>query len=134
MKNAFKRLAISTLIAGAAGYVAGLLTAPKSGRATREDIKNAADNTISETEKQLKKLHTELNDLLKETKKRGQDAQGKAKTEIDDLNVMATNAKQKAREILSALHEGDTENKELQRAMADAKKAVKHLKTYLQKK
>jgi gas vesicle protein len=133
MNKNFKRLALGTFIAGAAGYVAGLLTAPKSGKATREDIKTAADNTISETERQLKKLHTELTELLDETKKRGKDVSGKAKSEVDDLTVMATAAKQKAREILSAIHEGDAENKDLQKAMTEATKAVKHLKSYLKK-
>lgn len=133
MNKALKKLAIGTLLAGAAGYVAGLLTAPKSGRATRADIKNAADTTVTETERQLKKLHTELNELLGEAKKRGQTVQGKAKVELDDAAAMATTAKQKAREILSALHEGDAENKELQKAMTDASKAVKHLKAYLKK-
>src|SRR4051812_23595938 len=74
MAKAFKRFAISTLVAGAAGYLAGILTAPKSGQSTRKDIKDAADNTISEGERQLKKLHTELNDLLGEVKKRGKSA------------------------------------------------------------
>jgi gas vesicle protein len=133
MNKAFKRLAIGTLIAGAAGYIAGILTAPKSGRETRQDIKQATDQTIAEAEKQLKKLHTELNELLSEAKKRGKTAQGKAKTELDDLTEKASTAKQKAREILSAIHEGDTENKELQRAMSDASKAIKHLRNYLKK-
>lgn len=133
MNKSFKKIAVGTLIAGAAGYVAGLLTAPKSGRATRQDIKNAADNTVSEAERQLKKLHTELTELLSETKKRGKDVQGKARTEFDDITSKAVDAKEKAREILSAIHEGDTENKELHRAMNDASKAIKHLRAYLKK-
>lgn len=133
MNKAFKRFALGTLIAGAAGYVAGLLTAPKSGRATREDIKTAADNTISKTERELKKLHTELNELLAESKKRGTKVQGKAKEELDEVTDMAAKAKQKARELLSAIHEGDADNKDLQRAMTEASKAVKHLKNFLKK-
>jgi gas vesicle protein len=134
MNKAFKKLAIGTLIAGAAGYIAGILTAPKSGRATRQDIKDAADKTVTETEKHLKLLHTELNELLEESKVRGTDLKGKAKSELDELTVMATDAKQKAREILSALHEGETDNKELKKAMDEAHKAVKHLKVFLKKK
>lgn len=133
MNKAFKRLAIGTMIAGAAGYVAGLLTAPKSGRATREDIKNATDNTVSETERQLKKLHTELNELLVEAKSRSTKLQGKAMQEYEDVASMAAKSKQKVREIISAVHEGGTDNKELQRVMNDTTKAVKHLKTYLKK-
>lgn len=134
MNKAFKSLAIGTMIAGAAGYVAGILTAPKSGRATRNDLKDAADKTVSETEKHLKTLHTELNELLDESKIRSSDLKGKTKTELDELTVMATDAKQKAREILSALHEGETDNKELKKAMDEAHKAAKHLKAFLKKK
>jgi gas vesicle protein len=133
MNKNVKRLAVGTLIAGAAGYVAGILTAPKSGRATRQDIKHAADTTIAETEKQLKKLHTELNEVLAEAKSRGLTAKGKAKDELDDLTAKAGVAKQKARELLSAIHEGDVEDKDLQRAMNEATKALKYLKAYLKK-
>lgn len=133
MNKGFKRLAIGTLIAGAAGYVAGLLTAPKSGRETRDDIKHAADNTISETEKQLKKLHTELSGLIDEAKTRGESMRGRAKDELDDLTDMAYDAKQKARELLSAIHEGETSNRDLQKAMKEASKAVKHLRSFLKK-
>lgn len=133
MNKAFKRLALGTLVAGAAGYVAGILTAPKSGKETRKDIKTTTDKTIADAEKELKKLHTELNQLLGEAQKRGDDVKGKAKTELDDLTTMAGTAKQKAREILSAIHEGDTENKELQKALNDASKAISHLRAYLKK-
>ncbi|MEO7364397.1 MAG: YtxH domain-containing protein [Candidatus Saccharimonadales bacterium] len=43
-----KKLAIGAAIAGAAGYLAGVLTAPKSGKATRDDIKDATQRGISE--------------------------------------------------------------------------------------
>lgn len=133
MKKSLKTIAIGTLIAGAAGYVAGLLTAPKSGRETRKDLKIAADRTISETEKHLKKLNHELSDLLDEAKSRGNDVKGKAKSELDDLTEMGNSAKQKARELLSALHEGDADDKDLKKAMNEASKAITHLRKYLKK-
>ncbi len=119
------------MIAGAAGYIAGILTAPKSGEETRHDIKSAADMKMSEAERELKKLHTELLDLLDEGKNRSQAVKGRAKSELDDLLGTATVAKQKAREILSAIHEGDANDKDLHRAMTEASKAIKHLKNYL---
>lgn len=133
MARSFKRIALGTLVAGAAGYVAGILTAPKSGEATRKDIKDAGNNTVTEAERQLKKLHTELSRLLADAKKQGGTAKGKAKTQYDDVTAKATTAKQKAREIISAVHEGDADDKELQRAMTEASKAIKHLKSYLKK-
>lgn len=133
MNKAFKRLAIGTAIAGAAGYIAGILTAPKSGKETRKDIKDTADKTISNAEKQLKKAHTELNELLDEAKKRGRDLQGKGKVQLDDVTEKANTAKEKLREVISAVREGEAEDKELQRALNDAQKALKHLRSYLKK-
>ena len=52
----FKRALTGTLFVAAAGYVAGLLTAPKSGKETREDIRETIDRSRSETEKKLKEL------------------------------------------------------------------------------
>jgi len=133
MKKGFKFIAVGTLVAGAAGYVAGLLTAPKSGKELRTDIQTKTNTTITDAEDQLKKVHTELNNLLGEAKNRGTATKGKAKDEYDELTAKATTAKQKAREILSAIHEGDADNKELQKAMTEAQKAIKHLKVYLKK-
>jgi hypothetical protein len=43
-------------------------------------------------------------------------------------------AKEKARDLLSALHEGDAQDKDLQKAIDEVKKATEHLKAYLEKK
>jgi len=47
--------------------------------------------------------------------------------------VNAKVAKEKAREILSAVHEGDADDKDLKKAVDEASKAVAHLRTYLKK-
>jgi gas vesicle protein len=39
-----KRLAIGALFGAAVGVVAGILTAPKSGKETRQDIKDKAED------------------------------------------------------------------------------------------
>ena len=132
-KNTAKKFAIGTLIAAAVGYLAGILTATKSGKETREDIKEVTVKSLTEAEKQLKKLHTELNGLLEEAKLRGSSLSEKAQKELNDLVENGKQAKEKAREILSALHEGDAEDKELSSALAEANKAVEHLKNYLSK-
>lgn len=132
--NNFKKVAIGSLIAGVAGYVAGILTAPKSGAETRKDIKDAAELKMSQAERELKKLHTELLQLIDESKKRSHALTGKAKKEWDNAIKQATIVKQKAREILSAVHEGDANDKDLERALKEADKAIKHLQTFLKKK
>lgn len=134
MKNTTKRFAVGTLLAAAAGYLAGILTAPKSGKETRQDIKDATEKTIQETEKQLKKLHTELSDLLLQAKAKAEKLSGKAKEEMDLVVKNTHMVKEKAREILSAVHEGDADDKDLKKAVQDSQKAIDHLKTYLSKR
>jgi len=134
MKDSTRRFAIGAMIAGIAGYLAGLLTAPKSGRETRQDIKDTTARGMREAERQLKRLHTELNDVLAEASERAEKLSGLAREEFD-VAVDATRlAKEKARQILSAVHEGRAEDKELEKAIKDAQKAVSHLKDYLKKR
>jgi len=50
-----KKLALGAVIGAAAGLVAGILTAPKSGRETREDIKKKARELKGKARKNRKK-------------------------------------------------------------------------------
>jgi gas vesicle protein len=134
MKKTTKRFAVGTIVAAAAGYLAGILTAPKSGKETRQDIRETAEKTVQETEKQLKKLHTELSDLLLQAKSKADHLSGKAKEEMDVVVKNTHMIKEKAREILSAVHEGDADDKDLKKAVQDSQKAIEHLKSYLAKR
>lgn len=133
MSKFAKRFAIGAAVAGAAGYLAGLLTAPQSGKDTREDIKDAAHRGMSEAEKDLKKLHTELSKLLEELDTTRGKVKGRAQNEISQLFDKAKDTKEKAREMISAVHEGDAEDKDLRKAIQDANAAIDHLKDYLKK-
>lgn len=128
-----RKLAIGAVIAAGAGYVAGILTAPKSGKETRKDIQNAAIKAKTEGEKQLKHLHSELSDLLDAAEKKGKDLKKSAGEGYDKAVGVASEAKNKAREVLSAVHEGDVHDKDLKSAIAESKKAVDHLKQFLGK-
>lgn len=133
MNKSTKRWAIGAAIAAAAGYVAGILTAPKSGRETRQDIKHAAENGMQEAEKQLKKLHTQLAAGIADAKDRANSLKGTALKDMQAVIDKANGAREKAREMLSALHEGDAQDKDLKKALKDADKALSHLKDYLTK-
>jgi gas vesicle protein len=130
----FKALAIGSSVAAAAGYVAGLLTAPKSGKQTRQDLKQAADKGATEAEKELKKLHGELDKVLAEAKVNGKKAGRKAQAELSELVAKAKDNRERAREILGAVREGKAADKDLNKAVKDARAAVTHLRDYLKKK
>lgn len=130
-RNIVKVFAIGALVSALAGYVAGILTAPKSGRETREDIKSKANETYSAAEKRLKQLHTELGDII--DKVSGQIDTFKNRKEVSDALDKGRDAKQKAREVLSVLHDGETDDKELKKAVKDATDAIEHLRNFLRK-
>ena len=133
-KLGVKAVAAGTFIVAGAGYLAGILTAPKSGKATRKDIAKTASKARSDGEKQLKKLHSELNDLITEADAITKQARAKASKELTDATEKAKVAKLKAREILSALHNGDAEDPNLQAVVEEVKLARTNLVKYLKKK
>lgn len=132
-RDTIKKLAIGSTIAAVAGYVAGILTAPKSGKETRSDIKQTANQGIANAEKELKKLHTDLDELIKDAKANGGKLGKRAQAELNELVEKAKDSKEKVREVLSAIHEGDADDKDLQKAIKQASQALKNLKKYLKK-
>jgi gas vesicle protein len=133
MGKAVKRLAVAAGLAAAVGYVAGLLTAPKSGKETREDLKNAAKTGLDQAERQLKNISMELADLVEEGKQRGADMSDKARKQLDELVAQARAAREKAREVVAAVHQGDAEDDDLRIAVNQANSALGHLRDYLKK-
>lgn len=131
--NTAKKFAMGAAVAAVAGYVAGLLTAPKSGKDARQDIKDNAAKGVAEAEKQLQNVQDELKSLLDDAANRGDKLSKKAKQELEEISAKAGDAKGKTAEVLSALRKGTAEDKELQRALDDAKAAIKHLRSYLSK-
>lgn len=135
MNKDTKRFAVGATIAGVVGYLAGILTAPKSGKETREDVKNTALKAKHEAEKELKKLHSEVSNQIDRAKKLGLKMRDEHKEDLNKLVSKAVSAKEKARDTLTSLHEGGgVEDKDLKTAVKDVADAVSHLKTYLDKK
>lgn len=128
-----RRLAVGSGLAAVAGYLAGILTAPKSGRETRDDLKAAAERGRVEAEKDLKRLHTELDKSIKDAKANSGKLSVQAKKELNELVAKAKTAKEKTREVISAVHEGDAADDDLRKAVKQANLAVKNLRKYLKK-
>jgi gas vesicle protein len=127
-------VAIGTIIAAGIGYAAGLLTAPKSGRETRKDIRKKALQAKTEAEQKLKQAHSELSKVLDEINAKAKTGKDKVAKEVQVAIDKAEAARQKARELLSAIHEGEAEDQDLKQAVDDTKQALDHLKKYIGKK
>lgn len=133
MRKRDRNVAIGTLIAAGIGYAAGVLTAPKSGRETRKDLQRAAIRAKREAEENFKSLHAELSKLIATAKRHGKSMTSAKKEEFDQAVNKAQKAKSKVGEILSSIHEGDAEDKDLQKAIEEVNAAIKHLRKYIDK-
>ncbi len=131
--NATKNVAIGAAFAAAVGFVAGILTAPKSGKETRGDIKAKATETYAAAETELKKLHVELDDIIAEGTERISSLRGKGQISLDEAVEKGKTAKLKATAVLESLQSGEAEDKDLQKAIVEATKAIENLRTYLKK-
>lgn len=130
-KNNTGKFALGAVVAGVAGYVAGILTAPKSGKETRADIAQKADDVKSDAEAQLQRAEAELKELAAKAQGKGAELKGRAKTEYDQALTKAKTAQGKAREVLAAMRKGKAKNPELNAAIKQAKEARKNLAKYL---
>ena len=120
-------IALTAVIAAGAGYLGGLLTAPRSGKQTRKKVARSASRAVVKGEKQLKKLYSELNSNLKDAEKQVTKVRTKANNELKEAIKNANEARAKAKMVLTALHEGDADDPALKAAIKQAKEAKKNL-------
>lgn len=132
MKKA-TRFIFGTVIAGAVGYIAGILTAPKSGKETRQDIKDKAAETKEDLTKKLDIVSTELGDVITKGKAKVKSAEASAKAELEKAVNTAVLAKDKAKDVVAAVKRGEAEDKDLKKAVKDVHSAIDNLKKYIQK-
>ncbi len=130
-KHTGRKLAIGTALAGAVGYVTGILTAPKSGKETREDISDKAQDLKEGAEGQLQVAYDELGELIKTAKNKSVALGSKARVEFNEAVVAAKDAQNKAGHVLKAIKAGEADDPALNKAIKQAKQAKKNLSKYL---
>ncbi|MBI5906841.1 YtxH domain-containing protein [Candidatus Saccharibacteria bacterium] len=130
-EQAGKKMAIGAAIAGVAGYLAGILTAPKSGKQTRTDIANKAEDIKEGAAEQLEQLHQELNSLLDKAKTQTIALSAQAREEFNEAVIRAKDAQNKTTHVLKAVKKGEADDPQLNKAVKQAKQAQKNLSKYL---
>lgn len=128
-----KSIAIGASVAAVAGYVAGILTAPKSGKQTRKAIERTAKKRAKQANKELQKLHKEFDGLVADVKDKSATVSDKTSKELTELVDKAKVAKDKAATVISAIKKGEAEDKELNTAITEANKAIDNVRKYLKK-
>lgn len=122
-----RKIAIGSTIAGVVGYLAGVLTAPKSGEQTRKDIANKAGDLKDDAESQLVDLNNELIGLIKSTKIKTVALSSSARAEFNEAVVRAKDAQNKTTQALKAAKAGEASDPDLNKAVKQARLAIKNL-------
>lgn len=130
-KRERKGLALGAVIGAVAGVVTGILFAPKSGKETRKDIKDAAVKASDTVQDEAKKLQAEAVELLDKLEAVAKDKTGKvsdsAKTHAKDLKEKASDLA----EIAKSFKAGKSTDKDLNDAIKQVKAAKASIKTFL---
>lgn len=104
--NVAKGFLIGFLAGGAIGAVVALLTAPKSGRELRADIKLRSEEYLDEAEKYLSEAKDKARELINEGKKKSEriitDARSKSEDILKDAEKVFKDAKVKTTDVYAA--------------------------------
>jgi gas vesicle protein len=125
-----RKVALGSTIAGLAGYLVGILTAPKSGKQSREDIAGKAEDMKDNAEGQLLDLNEELKELIKTTKVKTVALSSTARAEFNEAVVKAKDAQNKATQVLKAAKSGEASDPDLNKAVKQARMALKNLSKF----
>lgn len=126
-----RKVALGSVIAGIAGYVTGILTAPQSGQETREDIRDKASDIKDDARLELNIAQEKLAEAIREAQARASTISVQAKEEFNEALIRAKDAQNKAKTVLKAVKSGGSDDPELNKAVKQAKQATKNLGKFL---
>jgi len=130
-KRIKKVIFFSTLMTGL-GYIAGVLTSPKSGNELRKDIKQQTNDKIVKVEERIVIVETELNELIQSLKESANDKNVKEK--LDKSLDIANRTKAKVTSLHNAIKDGTlTSDSDIDKAIKEVEKAAEHIKHFLLK-
>ncbi len=125
-----RKVAIGALAAGVGGYLAGILTAPKSGKETREELADKAVEVKEDAAHQLQVAGDELAVVVKEAQAKTVTLGSQAREEFNEALIRAKDSQNKVKTALKALKAGQAEDPELNKAIKQAKLAKKNLSKF----
>ncbi len=130
-KDEKKGLAVGAAIGAVVGVITGLLFAPKSGKDTRKDIKTATSTAVKKCELESKNVHQELSKIIEKGELYAKTASRSAIVSTKKLLEQAKHSRELLTTVATAFKKGKAEDKDLDKAIQEAKKARDALKKYL---
>ena len=126
-----RKVAIGAAIAGVGGFLAGILTAPKSGKETRAELAEELGAAKDGVEVQLAVAQRELGIVIKDAQDKTLKLGAQAREEFNEALIRAKDANNKAKMIIKAFKAGQADDPELNKAVKQVKQAQKNLNKFL---
>jgi len=111
--NSVKGFLIGFLAGGTVGAIIALLTAPKSGKELRGDIKQKSEEYLDEAEKYLADAKNKAGDLINDAKSKSQDILNSAGRVFKDAKAKTTGVLNSGKEKI------ETETERLKSSVKD---------------
>lgn len=103
-------IALGTVVGAIGGFVTGILVAPKSGKETREDIKNGADRakdiSLEKAEELKEKTSQVASDVAEKAKGVVGDVGDRAKNVAEDVTSKAEEVKGRVEQAVEGAKKG----------------------------
>ena len=122
-------LALSMMAAG--GYLLGKKTSFKPEH--KADANDSRSVDLADAERELKQLHSEIEELLEAAKRAGQPLSSYSLKKLDEVLKAGRTAKDRLSQVIEAVRTGEAEDKDLAFAVKEAEQALKHAKKFLLK-
>ena len=130
-KQEKKGLAIGAVIGAVAGVITGILFAPKSGKETRQDIKNTAIKVNRKVQTDIDKIQKESKELIAKVELKAKNAGGKVSTNAKKHVSEAKHGVENLTTVVKSFKAGKASDKDLDNAIKQAKKAKDSIKAFL---
>ena len=128
-----KGLAAGAAIGAIIGVITGILFAPKSGKETRQDIKDTSAKAIAALQEQAKKLQSDLTVLIDKADEMFKDKTHVATEKAKELVDQAKHARDSLTVLAKSVKAGEADDKDLNKAIKKAKESKDALTVYLKK-
>lgn len=132
-KDNNKGVAVGAALGAVIGVITGILFAPKSGKETRQDIKDTAVKVATKLQEEAEHLQEELSHLIEKAEVKAKEAGKTVSDKTHELIVQAKHTRDSLTALVAAVKKGEASDKDLDSAIHKAKEAKDALSVYLKK-
>lgn len=134
MAKDVKNIGIALIAGLAAGYALGVLTAPKSGKETRDDIREAGSKAYKAAEARLKGSYEDLSGVIAKAGHQTKKLSKKGHEELDGLLAAAHDAQGRVKQLITSVRRGDATEEQYEDVVIAAQVAKDELEDFISDK